>query len=54
MGVSGGHCDRLMSHEFLNCLLVYRSHHQTASDGDKLGPNYFGKRLRRMNVLAHS
>ena len=33
VGVPGGHSDRLVSHEFLHCLQVYPTHHQTASEG---------------------
>jgi REP element-mobilizing transposase RayT len=33
VGISGGHSDRLVSHQFLHCLQVYPTHHQTASEG---------------------
>ena len=33
MGIPGGHRNRLVSHEFLQCFQVYPSHHQTASEG---------------------
>lgn len=33
VGMRGDHSNRLVSHQFLHCLRVYPTHHQTASEG---------------------